>query len=111
MSEKIPSTREISSGTADSTILKNAWPFRLGLFALIGLGKEASEELGRNDGLDPDLNAALDKAEKLYVAQKPTDDQYYDTIRELREAIRNLEERAPQSKNYYLNLFRQGGPF
>ena len=108
MSEKLPAFKEKSSSTPDSAILKHAWPFRPGLFALIELAKEASAELADDNA---DLSAALKKAETLYAAEKPSDDQYYETIRELRDAIRNLNDAAPQSSNYYLNLFRQGGPF
>ena len=115
MSELLPSYKEVGSSTADSKYLEHSWSFKPGLFALIKFAKEAANELDDEDSVETPLsdalNTALEKAELIYSAEQPTEDQYYETIRELRGAVRNLKDSAPQSKNFYLNLFRQGGPF
>ena len=111
MSEELPSFETVSSSKADSSYLGHAYPYRPGLFALIQLGREASSDMARLNKLDRGLKTALAKAEALYAAGHATDDEYCDTIRGLRNSIRDLKGTIPQAENEYLNLFRQGGAF
>ncbi|MDF7823604.1 sulfatase [Pontiellaceae bacterium B12227] len=112
MSEELPSYREMSSSNSDSSYAKHTYPFRPGLFALIKLGDEARKVMLERDGnSDKALRSALVKAKKLYDAGEGSDDDYYNTIRDLRNSIRDLKGVVPQADNYYLNLFRQGGAF
>ncbi|MDB2685675.1 sulfatase [Mariniblastus sp.] len=111
MSEELPSFKEKSSGTADSSIAKYAFLFRPGLFSLIKLGKQAKADLEGQNKSDAALSEFLPEAEELYAAGEGTDEQYYSTIRGLRKAIRGLGDDSPHSKNYYLNLFRQSDAF
>ncbi|MFG0287322.1 MAG: sulfatase [Rhodopirellula sp. JB044] len=111
MSEELPTYRERPSGTADSSYLKHAYAFRPGLFALIRLGKAAEKELRTRGQIAASLHRQLKKAERFYESQKASEEQYCETIRDLRGSIRDLKGVAPQADNYYLNLFREGGAF
>lgn len=111
MSEELPSYKDMSSSNSDSSYVQHAYPFRPGLYALIQLGKEASVALKQTSQSGAQLSKALSKAEALYAAGEGTDDQYYSTIRGLRNSIRDLKGVIPQADNYYLNLFRQSDAF
>lgn len=115
MSEQLPSFKETASSAGDSSYVKHAYPFRPGLFALMKLGKATAVAVAETDKAEKSqrdaLSEAAEKAEKLYAAGKGSDEDYYETIRGLRNAIRDLKGVVPQADNYYLNLFRQGGSF
>jgi arylsulfatase A-like enzyme len=112
LSEEMPTFHEVSSSNSDTSMVKHAYPFRPGLYALIKLGKEArTEQLKRKGKSDPALRAALKDAQGVYDKAKATDEEYYASIRGLRNSIRNLKGVIPQADNYYLNLYRQGGAF
>ncbi|VGO13836.1 Arylsulfatase [Pontiella desulfatans] len=111
MSEELPSYKEASSSSADSSYLKHAYPFRPGLHALIQLGQEAEAGLKGKGGTDAALLKELKNAKAVYAKGKVSDKEYCDALRALRNSIRDLKGVVPQADNPYLNLFRQGGAF
>jgi arylsulfatase A-like enzyme len=111
-SEPLPSNKAVSFSKADSSIVKHAWPFRPGLFALIKLGEEAAADLSLTmKKSDDTLDDALANAKAVYATGQASDEVYYETIRTLRHAILDLKGTVSQADNYYLNLFRPGAAF
>lgn len=111
MSEELPSYKAVKSSLPDSSILKHAYPFRPGLYALIQLGKEARSEMRRLNKKSQPLLSAIKKAELIYAVDEASDKEYCDSMRSLRNAIRDLKGIVPQADSRYLNLFQQGGAF
>ncbi|WP_404310091.1 sulfatase [Neorhodopirellula lusitana] len=111
MSEELLSYQQTSSTKADSSYLKHAYAFRPGLFALIQLGREAKAELNRSGKANATLQTELLNAEAVYASGNASDRKYCDTLRSLRNSIRDLKGEVPQADNHYINLFRQGGAF
>ncbi|SMP38878.1 Arylsulfatase A [Neorhodopirellula lusitana] len=111
MSEELLSYQQASSTKADSSYLKHAYAFRPGLFALIQLGREAKAELNRSGKANATLQTELLNAEAVYASGNASDRKYCDTLRSLRNSIRDLKGEVPQADNHYINLFRQGGAF
>lgn len=110
-SEPLPSNAAVPFSKADSSFVKYAYPFQPGLFALIQLGQEAEAELKSKGHTDVALQNELKSAKAVYAKEQATDEEYCDTMRSLRDAIRNLKGTVTQADDYHLNLFRQGGAF
>ena len=103
-SERMPTVNAVGHHVHDSTILKNGYAFKPGLFALIKLGKEAQKSGGKARQDTTVLAAALAKAGIAYAAGGLSDLEHCDAIRGLRGAIRN-QVGAPEAGHPLINRF------
>ena len=81
--------------------LRNAFPWKPGLSALIKLGDQAVTSASSDTTA---LKKALTAAKKTHSDPKADDTTYANTIRSLRAAIRNQKD-TPESQNEFVNRF------
>ena len=94
-------SRPKESPQITSETLKNAFPWKPGLSALIKLGDQA---VGSSTGDTTALKNALAAAKKTHADPKAGDAAHADAMRALRAAIRSQKD-APQSRNEFVNRF------
>jgi hypothetical protein len=103
-SEPVPSYHAAANGVKDSTIVKNGYAYKPGLFALIQLGEQARAASKQAGVSIQDLNTALTSAQQQFAAETIDERQMCDAIRTLRAAIRN-QHGTPESKHPLINRF------
>ena len=103
-SEPVPSYHAAANGVKDSTIVKDGYAYKPGLFALIQLGEQARTASKQAGVSIQDLNTALTAAQQQLTAETINETQMCDAIRTLRAAIRN-QQGTPESKHPLINRF------
>ena len=113
LSEDVPTQTEHSISTPETSFLKDGYAFKPGLYALIKVAEDAKEALSKKNKQSDKLASSLKTAREVYQLPKKevSIEKYCETIRALRNEVRNLKGQVPQAENFYLNQFRQGGAF
>ncbi len=103
-SEPMPAVCDVGHDVHDSTIVKNGYAYKPGLFALIKLGEKAQASADKT-GLDTAmLKTALVGARQAYESEDDSDIMHCNAIRSLRAAIRN-QKGTPEADNPLINRF------
>ena len=104
-SEPLPDFQTVPYATqADSTLLKNGYAYKPGLYSLIQLGEKAVSNAKKQKLDVTGLQKALKEAEEQYQVEKIEVVDFSDAIRSLRAEIRKLKT-VPQSRHYTINRF------
>jgi arylsulfatase A-like enzyme len=99
-SEPMPAVTDVGHDVLDSSLLKNGYAFRPGLYALIQLAEQAANTVGDS----PKLTKTIIAAKQAYKADQLPDTAYFTAIRELRHAIRS-ETATSESRHPNINRF------
>ena len=103
-SEPMPAVCDVGHGVKDSTLLKNGYAYKPGLFSLVRLGTRALIS-ARNAGQGVSALETALKAAKLQLAEETIQEaQICKAIRNLRAAIRN-QKGAPAANHPLINRF------
>ena len=98
--EPVPAVTDGGGAVLESSLLKNGYAFRPGLYALIQLAEEAANTVGDS----PKLTKTIIAAKQAYKADQLPDTAYFTAIRELRHAIRS-ETATSESRHPNINRF------
>jgi arylsulfatase A-like enzyme len=103
-SEPLPDQQAAPISNADSSLLKNGYAYKPGLFALITLGESARKSSQQAGVKTSSLDEAIAAAKLVYQNAEATEVVHCDAIRALRRVIRELDG-APESSNLFINRY------
>ena len=104
MSEALPSKKTKDISYPDSSLLKNGFAYKPGLYALIHLGDQALASAQQLKVSSNPLKTALAKAKLTYENEDANAVAHCEAIRNLRRAIRN-QQGIPESSNPWINKY------
>ena len=103
-SEAMPAVSDSEPHARDSTLLKNGFAYKPGLFALIQLGQQGQKS-AEKAGMDVTaLKKSLNEAKKAHRAVDASEETHCDAIRSLRSSIRDLQG-TPEAAHALINRF------
>jgi len=103
-SETMPAVCDVGHNVHDSTILKNGYAYKPGLYSLIKLGERAQQS-GKKASQDTTaLSSAIASAKIAYATDNLSDEGHCDALRALRGAIRN-QKGVTEAKHPLINRF------
>jgi len=102
--EAMPAVTDVGHQVRDSSILKNGYAYKPGMFALIRLGEQAQVAARKQGANTSALQAALGNAKAQLAVDPVQVIPMTDAIRSLRAAIRNQTD-APEARHPLMNRF------
>ena len=103
-SEKMPAVCDVGHNVHDSTILKNGYAYKPGLYSLIKLGERAQHLAQKTRQDTAALSTAITSAKIAYEKDDLSDEGHCDALRALRAAIRN-QKGVTEADNIFVNRF------